>query len=348
MINMKKTNLLLAALVSTTAFILSCTPAKTDQSAQSGYFAQDTTLAFQTGGIKMIPVQTAKGKLNVWTKRTGNNPKIKVLMLAGGPGLPHDYLEVFDSFFPKEGIEYYYYDELGSGNSDKTTDTSRYTVAAAVEEVEQVRKALNLDKDNFYLYGHSWGGALAMEYAVKYQQNLKGLIVSNMSSSGTEFNRYVENVLSKEIPKSALDTIQLLTAKKEFSNPKYMELVMKHFYTKFICRMPLEQWPEPVNRALNKLNQTYYMKQQGPSEFGFLGELKVWDMSKRLKQIKVPTLMIGAKYDEMDPAHMKWMSTQVQKGKYLYCPEGSHLSMYDQQPFYMKGVIDFIKGVDQQ
>lgn len=86
---------------------------------------------------------------------------------------------------------------------------------------------------------------------------------------------------------------------------------------------------------------------QGPSEFGIGGRLKNWDRKADLPKIKVPALTVGAKYDTMDPEHMKWMSTQVQKGSYLYCPNGSHMSMWDDQQIYMNGVIRFIKDVDE-
>ncbi len=307
------------------------------------YFASDTSKV-QAGGVQMVPVTTPGGKFNVWTKRIGNNPKIKVILLAGGPGFPHDYLEVFESFFPKEGIEFYYYDELGSGNSDKPADSTRYNVGRAVEELEQVRQALGLGKDNLYLLGHSWGGLLAMEYALKYQQNLKGLIVSNMVSSGREFNRYIQEELVKQIPAAALDTINQLTAKNDFGNPRYTALVTEHFYSRFVCRLPVSEWPEPFTRALGKLNQPYYLAMQGPSEFGIIGSLKDWDISRRLKDIKVPALMIGARYDEMDPGHMQWMSKQVANGTYLYCDNGSHLAMYDQQQVYMNGVVAFLRN----
>ncbi|MCF0065630.1 proline iminopeptidase-family hydrolase [Dyadobacter chenwenxiniae] len=306
------------------------------------YYASDTSQV-QTAGVKMIPIKTPAGVYKVWTKRIGNNPKIKVLLLAGGPGFPHDYLEVFESFFPKEGIEFYYYDELGSGNSDKSVDSTRFSVDRAVAELEQVREALGLDKDNLYIFGHSWGGILAMEYALKYQQHVKGLIISNMSSSGKEFNRYIKEVLVKQLPKVALDSINLLAARNDYANPRYTALVTKHFYGKFVCRLPLDQWPEPFTRALGKLNQPYYLSMQGPSEFGIIGSLKNWDISTRLNQIKVPALMIGAKYDEMDPKHMEWMSKQVANGRYLYCHNGSHLSMYDQQQVYMRGIIQFLR-----
>ncbi|HEY8895407.1 MAG TPA: proline iminopeptidase-family hydrolase [Niastella sp.] len=323
-----------------------CSAPGKDSYKPADYFVTDSTTV-QTGGAKMIPVTTPKGVFNVWTKRIGNNPKVKVLLLAGGPGFPHDYLEAFESYFPGEGIEFYYYDELGNGNSDKPGDSSRYNVVSAVNEVEQLRQALKLDAQNFYLFGHSWGGLLAMEYAVKYQQHLKGLIISNMVASGQEFNRYIQQVLVKQMPPAVMDTINALSAKGDYGNPKYQELVMKHFYARHVCRIPLEQWPEPLNRALGKLNAPYYLALQGPSEFGIIGSLLTWDISARLKEIAVPALFIGARYDEMDPEHIRWMSRQVQHGQFLYCANGSHLSMYDEQPFYMNGIIHFIKDVNK-
>jgi len=326
--------------------ILSCESNEENNTISPAYFNTPDTLSFQTGGVQIIPVKNEKGIFNIWTKRIGNNVKIKILVLAGGPGLPHDYLEVFESFFPKEGFELIYYDELGCGNSDHPEDPSLFNMNRSVEEVEQVREALHLDKDNFYLYGHSWGGALAMEYAIKYQKNLKALIVSNMCSSGKEFNRYVRTVLFKTLPRKVQDSLINLEAKGDMDNPKYSELVMEHFYERYICRMPVNEWPEPLARAFGKMNKSYYLAMQGHSEFGFTGKLKDWDISMKLPQITVPTLTIGAKYDEMDPSHMRWMSNQVQNGSYLYAEQGSHLSMYDDQQFYMKGIIAFIKGIN--
>ena len=135
------------------------------------------------GGVRMIPIHTPAGDFRVWTKRVGDNPRIKVLLLHGGPGATHEPLEVFDSFLPADGVEYYYYDQLGSYYSDQPDDPRLLTTDRFVDEVEQVRQALGLDKDNFYLYGHSWGGILAMEYALAHPQALKGLIISNMMAS---------------------------------------------------------------------------------------------------------------------------------------------------------------------
>jgi proline iminopeptidase len=252
-----------------------------------------------------------------------------------------------ESFLPKEGIEFIYYDQLGSAYSDQPQNTSLWDIHRFVEEVEQVRAGLGLSKDNFYLYGSSWGGWLAQQYALKYQDNLKALIISNAMSSSPAYDKYAEEVLGKQLDPAVLAEIKAIEAKGDFENPRYMELLLPNFYIKFICRMPFEEWPEPVTRSFNKLNHTIYVMIQGPSEFGIAGKLENWDVSKELGKIKVPTLVMAGKYDTMDPAHLKWMSEQVQNGSYLLCENGSHLSMYDDQQRYMSGLIKFIKAVDR-
>lgn len=299
----------------------------------------------QTGGVKVIPIETPKGKFNVWTKSIGNNPKIKLLLLNGGPGATHEYFECFENFLLPENVELIYYDQLGCGLSDNPKDTTMWDLSRFVEEVEQVRKALNLNKDNFYLLGHSWGGILAMQYALKYQDNLKGLIISNMMSSCPAYGKYAQEVLAPQFDPKVLDTIRQIEGKGDFSNPKYMELLLPNFYAKHICR--IDPWPEPVSRSLGKMNQRLYVTMQGPSEFGIGGNLINWDVSKELPKIKTPTLTIGGTHDTMDPEHMKWMSTQVQNGRNITCPNGSHMSMYDDQKNYFPGLIQFIKDVDE-
>jgi len=127
----------------------------------------------QTAGVKMIPIKTDKGTFKVWTKRFGNNPRIKILLLHGGPAMTHEYMECFESFFPQEGFEFYEYDQLGSYYSDQPNDTSLWTLDRFVEEVDQVREAIHADSTNFYLLGNSWGGLLAMQYSIEIPASFK-------------------------------------------------------------------------------------------------------------------------------------------------------------------------------
>lgn len=338
-----------AALLIAVTWFSSCKDSGSQQNAVQSLssFLTDTTRGVKSGGVQMVSINTPKGKFNIWTKKIGNNPKIKLLLLNGGPGATHEYFECMESFLPAEGIELIYYDQLGTGNSDNPKDTAMWSLPRYVEEVEQVRQALKLNKDNFYLLGHSWGGILALEYALKYQQNLKGLIISNMMASCPDYGKYANDVLSKQFDPKILARIRAIEAKGDFNNPEYMQLLLPNFYAKHICRFPPDQWPEPLNRSLAKINQSLYVTMQGPSEFGIAGKLLNWDRKADLPKISVPALSIGGKYDTMDPEHMKWMSTQFQNGSYLYCPNGSHMSMYDDQQTYMSGLIKFIKGVNE-
>ena len=319
---------------------------KLEKSNYLDYSGRDDVLS---GGVKMIPIKTPSGEFKVWTKRIGNNPKIKLLLLHGGPGATHEYFESFDSYLPHAEIEYYYYDQLESAYSDQPNDRTLWSVNRYVDEVEQVRQALGLNADNFYLLGSSWGGILGMEYALKYQENLKGLIVSNMMASIPEYIKYANEVLGPQMNPDVLAEIKEMEANDDFSNPRYAELVFEHYYPEHVLRMPLDQWPDPVNRAFANINQDLYVTMQGPSEFGIVGDakLKSWDISAELPKINVPTLTIGGAYDTMDPKHMEWIASQVQNGRYLHCPNGSHLAMYDDQKTYFEGLIQFIRDVDE-
>ncbi len=337
---MKKSAFIITAII---IIINSCSqPAKNSSSCCDYFNTSDTGV--QVAGIKMIPIETPVGKFKVWTKRFGNNPTIKVLLLHGGPAMTHEYLECFESFFPKEGFEFYEYDQLGSYYSDQPKDSSLWTTERFVEEVEQVRKALGLNKDNFFLLGNSWGGILAMEYALKYQDNLKGLIVCDMQASIPRYEAY-NKVLRSQMRKSLIDSLDAYEAKGDFENPVYENLVYNEYYTKHLCRFPWGEWPDPVMRSLKHLNGEIYVMMQGPSEFKVGGRLLHWDRWNEIKNIKVPTLMVGAKFDTMDPEDMKKQSEMVQNGRYLYCPEGSHLCMWDDQQHFFPGVISFIKDV---
>lgn len=299
-----------------------------------------------SGGVRMIPIETPSGRFRVWTKRVGNNPDTRVLLLHGGPGGTHEYLEAFDSYFPVAGIEYYYYNQLGSMFSDQPDDPALWTVDRFVDEVEQVRIALGLGRESFYLYGQSWGGILAMEYALKHQGHLKGLIVSNMMASMPAYNDYAHQVLMPAMDQAALAEIQRMEAEGDFENPRYNELLMTHHYVHHVLRLPLDKWPEPVERAFEHLNADIYIPMQGPSELGASGVLAAWDRSADLKDILVPTLVIGAAHDTMDPEHMAWMAEQFPNGRFHLCPDGSHMALYDDQETYFEGLVSFIRDVE--
>jgi proline iminopeptidase len=326
--------------------LAACNKPSAQDAPPAAYFDNAAYPDAWSGGARLIRVHTAKGAFNVWVKRVGNNPRLKVLLLHGGPAVPHDYLEAMDSFLPAAGIEYYYYDQLGAGNSDQPKDDDLWTTDRFVDEVEQVRTALGLTKDNFCLYGQSWGGLLAMEYALAHQDQLKCLVISNMMASIPAYNAYAKAKLMPELKPEDLATVQRLEAEHKIDDPRYMGILIPQFYEKHFLRRAAAEWPEPVSRAFARQNEHIYTLMQGPSELGAAGRLAQWDRFAALKRITVPTLVIGAKYDTMDPAYMQAMAKELPKGEYAFMPEGSHLAMYDDQQRYFAALVGFLKKQD--
>ena len=197
------------------------------------------------------------------------------------------------------------------------------------------------------LLGHSWGGILAIEYALRHARELKGLVISNMMSSIPAYNYYAERVLMPGMDQAALAQIKRLEAAQAYADPQYMDLLMQHHYVYHVLRMDAKQWPDPVLRAFKHLNPKVYIPMQGPSELGASGKLLNWDRSAQLRTIDVPALTIGAEYDTMDPAHMQAMARSLPQGRYLQCPGGSHMAMYDDQQRYFDGLIRFLADIDR-
>jgi proline iminopeptidase len=285
----------------------------------------------------MLPV--ANGKYKVWTKRLGGGP-VKVLLLHGGPGFSHEYLEAFESFLPEAGIEMYYYDQLGCNNSDQPDDDSLWTLSRYLDEVEEVRRGLGLD--NFILFGHSWGGMLAIEYALKYPQHLRGLVVSNMTAGMQSYLKRTASI-KQQLRPDVLARLNKLESEKAFDSPDYEQIMMEELYPKMLCR--LDPWPEPVTRAFRHANLKIYEAMQGKSEFLVTGNLKSWERWDRLHEIKVKTLTIGAQYDEMDPADLKKMAGLMPNAVFAFCPNGSHLCMWDDQEVYFRHLLGFLSSM---
>jgi proline iminopeptidase len=292
----------------------------------------------KTGGSKSIEVD---GKYHVWTDRVGPAwAKTKMLTLHGGPGFPHDYLEVMEDFLPQNGIEFYYYDQLGVGNSDVPDDNSLWTVDRYREEVEQVRKGLGLDQ--FILYGHSWGGMLGMEYALAHQDHLKALILSDMTASVPAYEAYAQKLLEELTPDDRA-TLKKFADAGQFDAPEYQAIMFGKVYAAHLLR--LDPWPEPVERAFKKFNAQVYNTMQGPNEFVISGNFKNWDRWADLPKIKVPTLVIAGLKGTMNPDDIRRMGKLIPRSR-VVLTNGSHLEMYDDQQTYFRELVRFIADVE--
>ena len=287
----------------------------------------------RTGGCRKIRVD---GKYDVWVKQVGSGD-VPVLTLHGGPGFPHFYFECFEDFLPQAGIRFWYYDQLGCGFSDRPDDASLWTVDRYREEVEQVRAALGLDR--FVLYGQSWGGMLAIEYALAYPQHLSGLVISNMTAGIPSYARYV-GMLRAALPPEIGGKMKGFEDRGDYEAPEYQRLLFEHLYAKHICR--LDPWPEPAMRSFTNLNLQIYNTMQGPSEFTVTGTFKDWDRWADLPRIRTPTLLLVGRYDTMAVEDIERMGSLIPHAKVTICENGSHLAMYDDQAAYFSALVPFL------
>jgi proline iminopeptidase len=308
------------------------------------YSGRDDRLS---GGARRIPVETPAGRYHVWTKRVGNNPQLRMLLLHGGPGATHEYLEGVDGFLPAAGVEYYHYDQLGSGFSDRPEERSLWDLDRFVDEVEQVRQALGLERRSFVLFGHSWGGILAIEYALAHGEHLRGLVISNMMASAPAYSAYAHEVLMPAMDPDVLAELVELERRGATQEARYAELLNAHYYVEHVIRMPVEDWPEPVQRGFSHINPDIYVPMQGPSEMGMSADASLagWDRFEDLARITVPTLVIGAAHDTMDPEHMRAMAERLPSGTHLHCPAGSHLALYDDRDVYAEGLVSWLHAL---
>ena len=294
----------------------------------------------------MLPVSTPAGDFRVWTKRFGNNPDLRVLLLHGGPGATHEYLESVDGYLPAAGVEYYLYDQLGSHYSDQPDDPSLWQVERFVDEVEQVRVALGLGPESFVLYGQSWGGILAIEYALAHPQHLKGLVISNMMASIPAYNRYAEEVLMPGMDQGALAEIKRLEAAGGTEGPEYEQLLKEHHDVVHVCRLPADEWPEPVTRAFGHTNRSIYVPMQGPSELGASGTLGDWDRTADLHRITAPTLITVGRYDELTPACSETIRQGIAGSRVELFERSAHVAHLEEGEGYAEVVERFLREVE--
>jgi proline iminopeptidase len=265
----------------------------------------------------------------------GTGDKV-LLCLHGGPGIPHYYLLPLAKL-ANEGYRVILYDQLGVGSSDKPDDLSLFNIERGAEEVEGVRKALDLGDIN--LLGSSYGGALALQYALKYQRHIKKMIIasglSSVSETVSEMNR-----LKTLLPESTQEVMRKYEAKSAFLHPEYLKAV-EVYYHNFLCRLPI--WPEEVVQALNEMSVPVYFTQNGPNEFTIIGTWKGWDITARLPEINVPTLITVGKYDEVTPRVAELIHRGIHGSILKIFEESGHLTMWDEEEKYLQVVKEFLE-----
>lgn len=276
----------------------------------------------------------------VWYRMVGEGG-VPLLCLHGGPGIPHDYLENLEDLADQRTVVFY--DQLGCGNSERPDDASLWTLERAIEELAAVREQLGLER--IHLFGNSWGGWLSLQYVLDRKPTLQSLI---LSSSPPSVRRWIAdaNELRHQLPDDVQRVLDHHEAKEYFACPEWFG-AMAVFYKRHVCRA--DPWPDGVERAFGPgFGAQVYNTMWGPSEFGpVTGNLKNWDVTARLHEIRLPTLITCGRYDEATPAHVTEMHRRMPGSELVIFEQSSHLAFIEEREAYIKTVNDFLDRVER-
>ena len=275
----------------------------------------------------------------VWFRSIGEGG-VPLLCLHGGPGMAHNYIDPLEDLGHHRQV--IMYDQLGCGRSDRPDDTSLWTVSHFVREVEAVRSALELDR--FHLFGSSWGGQLSLQYILDYQPaSLMSLLLAGSPASSL---RWVDGC--KELLAGLPDEVRAVIDSHEergyTSCPEYLGAVSV-FYKRHLCR--LDPWPSSIEESFAQMSPVVYQTMWGPSEFTCTGRLRDWDVSDRLDEIRVPTLVMGGQYDEMRLDHLRDMHESIGGSELLVFQNSSHTPFHEERELFMAKVNEFLVGVER-
>jgi len=266
--------------------------------------------------------------------------KLPLLLLHGGPGAPHDYLEPLERV-AETGRRAIFYDQVGCGNSSRT-DESMWNVETFLEELVVVREALGLDRT--HLFGSSWGGMLAMEYALTQPPGLASL---TLSSSPASIPLWEEETgrLRRELPADVRRVLDEHEAAGTTDSPEYEEAMME-FYKRHVIRV--DPMPDGVARTFAALgeNPDVYMHMQGPNEFVIVGTLKDWDISSRLGMIAAPTLITSGRHDECTPMQAEIVHSGIPGSEWVVFEDSSHMQFAEEPERYLQVLDDFLTRVE--
>jgi proline iminopeptidase len=259
-----------------------------------------------------------------------------VFCLNGGPGLPCDYLREAHSCLVDEGYRIVAFDQLGTGASDRPADSGLWTIGRYVEEAETVRKALNLGK--VHMLGHSWGGWLAIDYALTYPENLKTLILEDTVADIPHLVQELER-LRAALGSETIAMMQKHEAQGTIDHPEYLAAITILNY-RHVCRLSI--WPAPVKRSLDDWNMGPYGTMQGPNEFLYTGNLKDWNRVPDLPKITVPVLITCGEHDELTPACALRMKLGLPNAELTVFANASHMPFYENPQAYYPALLDFL------
>ena len=272
---------------------------------------------------------------DLFYRQFGRPQKGEVLCLHGGPGATHDYLLSLADL-ADQGYRVTFYDQLGCGRSELPKNTALLVPEHYVEEVDAFRREMKLGRP--HIIGSSWGGMLAIAYALKYQRNMRTMTTVGGLHSVPLTVREMER-MKRGLPKDVQATLDRYEALGEYENPEYLQAVMV-FYRKHLCR--LDPWPTEMSYSLDHISKPVYGTMNGPNEFTILGNTRYWDVTNRLGTIKIPTLVLGGRYDEVSPVVARQIHENIPGSELTTFPNSSHVPFWEERDAFMKRVLKFL------
>lgn len=274
-----------------------------------------------------------------WYRRVGKceNGKFPLLVLHGGPGMGHEYLKSLDDL-ADEGREVIYYDQLGCGRSAMAVPDTFWDTLLWQEEIDVVRAALNLRE--VHILGQSWGGMLAMQYAIAQPRGVKSMVIASSPASMTLWESEAARLVGYLEPRHR-KAMEISAKTGEYSGPEYDEAIAE-YYRRHVCM--LEPHPEYVKESFQRPSRVYAVM-QGPSEITVLGKLKNWDITGQLHTIEIPTLLTSGVMDEATPYIVKQIYDRIPNCEWELLM-GTHLVHAECRETYNRLVERFLQRAE--
>ncbi|BBY13576.1 proline iminopeptidase [Mycobacterium marseillense] len=275
----------------------------------------------------------------VWFKRTGGGAGLPLLVIHGGPGLPHDYLRSLERLATQR--EVIFWDQLGCGKSKCPPNRGLWTMDRSVAEVDAVVRALGLDR--FHLFGNSWGGMLAQQYMLDARPSgAASLTISNSIASIPEFAKMVAR-LKSELDPATQAAIDRHEAAGTTYAPEY-QAAIRTWNETYLCRV--RPWPRELEDAFANMGAEVFEAMFGPSDFHIVGTIRDWDVFGRLPEISLPTMLLAGRYDECVPEHMWAMHQRIAGSRFELFESSAHMPFIEEPDKFDSVMRDFLRGHD--
>lgn len=274
----------------------------------------------------------------VWYKVVNPGNGIPLLILHGGPGSPHDYLEPLERLANERPI--IFYDQLGCGKSERPDDKTLWQRSRFVEELRQIRKALKLEQ--VHLFGHSWGSMLAIDYALTKPDGLMSLV---LASPALSIPRWLDDMehYKNSLPVDIQKVLEEHERNGTTDSDEY-QVASSEFYQRYLCR--LHPWPEPLERTLASEGTIVYNIMWGPAEFYMTGNLLNYDCTAHLDEIHIPTLFTCGRYDEATPETTAWYQSLLPKSELVVFEQSAHMAHLEETEHYVQTTRNFLQKVE--